>query len=222
MEIRLDDVSLTLGGKRVLENLFCTFPSRKISILWGPSGAGKSTVLRLLNRLLDPTAGVIYLDDKPSKLWPVLELRQKVGLICQLPYMFAGTVLDNLAYGPALRGNKGDFHVRGLELLRMVGLEEEFLLRPAEQLSVGQKQRVNIARTLANEPEVLLLDEPTSALDEKASEQILSLLGDLHAALGLTMVMVTHAKEQAQKLADRVVMLRSGKLEAEGGRELLA
>lgn len=222
MEIKLEGVSLSLGEKKILEDLTVTFPANSISILWGPSGAGKSTLLRLLNRLQDPTEGKIYLDQKEIKLWPVLELRQQVGMISQLPYLFSGTVLDNLSYGPKLRGLKADFQSMCRELLAMVGLEEELLARPADQLSVGQQQRVNIARTLANEPKVLLLDEPTSALDEKASAQVLSLLMELRERLGLTLIMVTHSKEQARKLADYVVMLRDGKLEACGGKELLA
>lgn len=221
MEIKLEEVSLSLGEKKILEDLNLTFPSRAISILWGPSGAGKSTLLRLLNRLQDPSSGEIYLDHREIKLWPVIELRQQVGMISQLPYLFPGTVLDNLSYGPKLRGLKEDFKARGRELLIMVGLEEELLTRPAEQLSVGQKQRVNIARTLALGPKVLLLDEPTSALDEKASRQVLSLLVELREKLGLTLIMVTHSKEQAREIADHVVMLRDGRLEAQGGRELL-
>ena len=221
MEIRLEGVSLSLGEKRVLEDLNFAFPARKISILWGPSGAGKSTVLRLLNRLVDPSEGKIYLGEKEIGLWPVLMLRQQVGMISQLPYLFAGTVLDNLSYGPKLRGVKTDFESRGRELLAMVGLEEELLFRPSGQLSVGQQQRVNIARTLANDPQVLLLDEPTSALDERASGQVLALLGELRERLGLTMIMVTHSKEQAREIADHVVMLREGRLEAQGGGELL-
>ena len=221
MEIRLEGVSLSLGEKRVLEDLNFAFPARKISILWGPSVAGKSTVLRLLNRLVDPSEGKIYLDKKEIGLWPVLKLRQQVGMISQLPYLFAGTVLDNLSYGPKLRGVKANFESRGRELLAMVGLEEELLFRPSGQLSVGQQQRVNIARTLANDPQVLLLDEPTSALDERASGQVLALLGELRERLGLTMIMVTHSKEQAREIADHVVMLREGRLEAQGGGELL-
>lgn len=222
MEIKIADVSLDLNGKQILKELNFVFPPGKVSILWGPSGAGKSTVLRLLNRLLEPTAGEIYIGEQEIKKWSVLKLRRQVGMISQLPYLFPGTVLDNLAYGPKLCGERGDFEAQGRELLAMVGLEEELLKHPSDQLSVGQQQRVNIARTLANEPKVLLLDEPTSALDEKASGQVLALLAELREKLGLTMIMVTHSKEQAREIADHVVMLREGELEAQGGVELLA
>lgn len=155
----------------------------------GPSGAGKSTLLRLLNRLDDPDAGVVLLDGRDVRDYDVLELRRRVQLVGQVPVTFPGTVADNLAVaepGP---------------LLQRVGLSPAIAEREADRLSVGEAQRMCLARSLARQPEVLALDEPTSALDPSSKEGIEGLIRSL-ADDGLTVVMVTHDERQADKLAD--------------------
>ncbi len=188
----------------------------------GPSGAGKSTLLRLLNRLEDPDEGEILLDGTPLCELDVLDLRRRVGMVFQQPALFEGTVAENIAYGPRLRGRwRGvdEGAVRGL--LHMVGLPAEYAARQAQELSVGEGQRVAIARALANEPEVLLLDEPTSALDPGAARYVLETIREINARLKLTVVMVSHTLEHAREVAQRAALLIGGKLVEEGPAEVV-
>lgn len=155
----------------------------------GPSGAGKSTLLRLLNRLDDPDAGVVLLDGADVKTLDVLALRRRVQLVGQVPVTFPGTVAENLDTddpGP---------------LLQRVGLSPALATREADRLSVGEAQRMCLARSLARHPEVLALDEPTSALDPAAKEGVERLIRSL-ADDGIAVVMVTHDLPQAARLAD--------------------
>jgi putative ABC transport system ATP-binding protein len=133
----------------------------------------------------------------------VLALRRDVGLVPQLPALVEGTVADNVLYGPQLAGRDVDVATS----LRLAGLDPRFGARRADALSVGEQQRVMLARTLALGPSVLLLDEPTSALDDATTAAIETTLGDLRDRLGLSFVLVTHDLEQAARLADRVLVL---------------
>ncbi len=135
----------------------------------------------------------------------VLELRRRVGLVPQLPAPVPGTVADNVRYGPGLE----DLSVDPAPPLRLAGLDPSFLERDAGRLSVGEQQRVMLARALALEPEVLLLDEPTASLDSDAKAAVESALGGLR---GLSIVLVTHEADQAERLAGRIVRLERGRL----------
>ncbi len=176
----------------------------------GPSGAGKSSFLRLLNRLDEPTSGTVLLDGADYKTLPSGELRRRVGMVLQSPYLFPGTVAENLRFGPRQHG-KTLPEDRLRHLLRQVGLES-YAERDIARLSGGEAQRVSLARTLANSPEVLLLDEPTSALDRTAEAEVESLLGEIIAAEGLTCLIITHNPEQAVRLSRRSMLLEAGKL----------
>jgi len=176
--------------------------------LLGPSGSGKSTLLRLLNRLADPDDGRVSFHDEDVRSLDVLELRRKASLVPQLPAPLAGTVADNVRYGPHLR--RQEVEVEGP--LRMAGLDDSYADREASRLSVGEQQRVMLARALALEPEVLLLDEPTSALDERARAGVESTLAELSARSGLSMVVVTHDRGQAERLTRRIVELHEGRI----------
>lgn len=183
----------------------------------GPSGAGKSTFLRLLNRLDEPTSGTVYLDGQDYREVEPQTLRRRVGMLMQAPNLFPGTVAENLRYGPGQRGER--FPVEGIEgLLARVGLPG-FAARDVSNLSGGEAQRVSLARTLANEPEVLLLDEPTSALDDAIRGEVEDLIGSLAEEQGLTCLMVTHDMAQARRMASRAVVLKDGRLVAEGPLE---
>jgi putative ABC transport system ATP-binding protein len=174
----------------------------------GPSGSGKSTLLRLLNRLSDPDAGTVrFRGDDVCSLDP-LELRRRAMLVPQLPAPLPGSVADNVRYGPKLAGREVD----PPPLLRMAGLGDDFTDRDAGRLSVGEQQRVMLARALALDPEVLLLDEPTAALDDEAKEGVEQTLTALRGHSGLSLVLVTHEAAQAERLAERVVRLADGRV----------
>jgi len=159
----------------------------------GPSGAGKTTLLRLLNRLDDPDGGSVLFEGRDVRHYRVLDLRQRVQSVGQVPVTFPGTVADNI--GPS-----------AAELLQRVGLDSSLASREADRLSVGEAQRMCLARSLALQPDVLALDEPTSALDTDSKAGIEQLVRSL-ADSGLTVIMVTHDPRQAQ-LADHIMTVR--------------
>ena len=207
MLFELRGVSASRGGAPVLREVSLGLPEGATCIAGG-SGSGKSTLLRLLNRLADPDAGEITFRGRPLLALDVLELRREVALVPQLPAPLAGTVADNVVFGPRLIGRRVEVE----PLLELAGLPRAFAAREAGRLSVGEQQRVMLARALALEPRVLLLDEPTSALDERARDRVEATVLDLRERLGLSLVLVTHDLAQAERLAERVVRLEEGSL----------
>ena len=164
----------------------------------GPSGSGKSSFLRLLNRLDEPTSGMVFLEDEDYRRIPPRQLRRRIGMVTQRPFLFPGDIASNLRFGPAQRGETlPDNEIAGL--LERVGLP-------------GFASRISLARALANRPEVLLLDEPTSALDEQAKAGVEQLIRDLINQSSLTSVLVTHDRDQARRLCRRVAILEAGRL----------
>ncbi|MDQ3935285.1 MAG: ATP-binding cassette domain-containing protein [Actinomycetota bacterium] len=181
-----------------------------VTAVLGPSGSGKSTLLRLLNRLSDPDRGAIRFRGQDVTALDVRDLRRRASLVPQLPAPLPGTVADNLRYAPALFGR-----AVGVEKpLELAGLTKLYADRDASQLSVGEQQRVMLARALALEPEVLLLDEPTSALDDYTKGGVERTLAALAETAGLSMVLVTHDRAQAERLTSRVVELENGRVVA--------
>jgi putative ABC transport system ATP-binding protein len=207
----LERVTQSRGGKVVLQDLSASLP-RGAGCIAGPSGSGKSTLLRLLNRLADPDSGVVRYKGSDVREREPLELRQEVCLVPQLPALLEGTVEDNIRFAADLAGRESN--VSGL--LDLAGLDGSFAARVAEKLSVGEQQRVMLARALALEPRVLLLDEPTSALDEDARAAVEATLLDLRERVKVSTVLVTHDLAQARRMADWVVRLDEGRLVAEG------
>jgi putative ABC transport system ATP-binding protein len=183
----------------------------------GPSGAGKSTLLRLLNRLDEPTGGSLLLDGEDYRAIPPRQLRRRIGMVMQRPYLFAGTVAANVGYGPAQHGMSLST-VQTEALLEQVGMAG-YGERDCATLSGGEAQRISIARALANDPEVLLLDEPTSALDPDAKEAIEQLLSGLVRERHATCVWVTHDLDQARRTADLVLRIERGEAVALGTPE---
>jgi putative ABC transport system ATP-binding protein len=181
---------------------------RGVTGLLGPSGSGKSSLLRLLNRLADPDRGIVRFQGDDVRDLDVRELRRRACMVPQLPAPLPGTVADNVRYGPALFGRQVD--VEGP--LELSGLTKLYADREADQLSVGEQQRVMLARALALEPEVLLLDEPTSALDDYTKRGVERTLAELAERSGLSMVLVTHERGQAERLCNRIVELEDGRL----------
>jgi ABC-type methionine transport system ATPase subunit len=203
------------GCTEILAGVDASMLDGEVTAVVGPSGAGKSTMLRAINRLIEPTSGDIYLDGEPTSSLDPLELRRRVGMVFQIPALFGASVEEALLYGARLAGKSADPG----RLLELVGLDPSMSGRCPETLSVGQQQRVSVARALALEPEALLLDEPTSALDEAARRKIEDLVRDLNARLGLTMVFVSHDLSQVERVADRVVVLARGRSGGEWSRE---
>ena len=177
--------------------------------LLGPSGSGKSSLLRLLNRLSDPDSGTIRFEGKDVRKLDVLDLRRRAVLVPQLPAPLPGTVADNVRFGPSLCDRDADVE----SCLARAGLGMAYAERDAAELSVGEQQRVMLARALALEPDVLLLDEPTSALAEAARDGVERTLEEL-ARADVSMVLVTHDRGQAERITSRVVELRDGRVVA--------
>jgi putative ABC transport system ATP-binding protein len=208
---QVDNLSLRRGTASVLQEVsFTVIPGETLTII-GPSGAGKSSLLRCLNRLLEPHAGQILFHGQDIRALDVTELRCRVGFVFQKTAVFAGSVADNIAFGPMLK-NQTLSRERLRTLMKMVALDDAFLDKDAGELSGGQEQRMAIARALANEPEVMLLDEPTSALDPIATHQVEDTLQALRRDLNLTLIWVSHAVEQARRISDRVLLLGDGRV----------
>jgi putative ABC transport system ATP-binding protein len=191
------DVRVDGDDGPIVEHFSARIPRDGLTAMVGPSGAGKTTLLRLLNRLDDPDAGEVLFDERDVREYDVLELRRRVQYVGQVPVTFPGTVAENLAVAA---NGEIDFE----RLLERVGLSPTLVTRQADVLSVGEAQRLSLARALACGPDSLVLDEPTSALDtvSKAGvERLIRSLADDH----LTVVLVTHDPAQAADLADRVV-----------------
>lgn len=185
------DVRVNGDDGPIVDGFSARIPADGLTAIVGPSGSGKTTLLRLLNRLDDPDEGVVLLDGRDVRSYDVLDLRRRVQLVGQVPVPFAGTVAANVGDGWE-------------ELLERVGLPTAVGDRPADVLSVGEAQRMCLARALARHPDCLVLDEPTSALDTTSKAGVEALVRSL-ADDGLTVVMVTHDPRQAQELADRIV-----------------
>jgi UDP-glucose/iron transport system ATP-binding protein len=215
VKVRISDVGYVVGRAEILKGVTATVHEGEVLSIVGPSGAGKSTLLRTVNRLVEPTSGEIFLDGVPTRALDPLELRRRVGMVFQLPALFGASVADAVLYGLCLVGRSADAG----RLLESVGLEASLGPRDPQSLSVGQQQRVSIARALALEPEVLLMDEPTSALDLAARQRVEALIGELNARLNLTIVIVSHALDQVERVANRVLLLIAGRSEGEWSKE---
>src|SRR5918996_2427962 len=208
MELRT--VSLERGGRTVLSGISASFQRHAVSAIVGPSGAGKSSLLRCLNRLEEPSGGSVLLDSADITEIDPTQLRKRVGMIFQTPALFEGGVRGNLAYGLT---EVSDDELRSA--LASAGLGDGFLERDSSALSVGQAQRVCIARALVRRPEILLMDEPTSALDRDAAARIEQLVMSLNER-GLTVVLVTHNLDQALRLAHHAILVVDGPVAATG------
>ena len=206
MLFELQEVTATRGATPVLRDLSVGLEQGATCIA-GPSGSGKSTLLRLLNRLADPDRGRVLYRGRDVRDLDVLSLRREVCLVPQLPALLEGTVADNVRFGVRLAQRPADVE-RALDL---AGLAPAFADRAADRLSVGEQQRVMLARALALQPAVLLLDEPTSALDEATRDAVETTLLELRERLGLSYVVVTHDLAQGERLADSVLRLADGR-----------
>ena len=225
-QIETKNLNVSYHKNNALENINIKIPAKKLTAIIGPSGCGKTTLLKSFNRLLEiqdevKISGQILVDDINilDAGLNVPDIRKKMGLLSQKPYPLPMSIYENVAYGLRIHSKKS---VKELEVivhhcLQEAGLWNEVKDRlhdPASRLSVGQQQRLCLARAIAVEPEVLLCDEPTSALDPIAAQQIEKLL--LKLKENYTVVLVTHTLRQAKRLADYVVFLYFGKVIEQG------
>ncbi len=215
--LRAEKLGRTVPAKiLVAEASFEVCKGETLAIV-GPSGSGKTSLLRLLNRLDEPTNGTVYLQGVDYRQIAPRDLRRRVGMVMQRPYLFPGSVADNLQFGPRQRGEiLSDERVE--QLLAGVGLAG-YRLRDVANLSGGEAQRVSFARSLANGPEVLLLDEPTSALDEDSKREVETIVQQVGREPGIPCVLVTHDAAQAVRLAQRALVLEGGRIVRSGAVE---
>lgn len=195
---------------RVLDGVsFGVRPDEWVALV-GPSGAGKSTLLRLLNRLDEPAGGTVSLDGTDYREFAPTELRKRVGLVAQRPALVPGTVRENLTVGPRMRGDPIP-EERVATVVEGLGLAD-LVERDVRRLSGGEGSRVMLGRTLVNDPDVLLLDEPTASLDRETAERVEALLTRTLADDECAVVLVTHDGAQADRLGDRTLELRDGRV----------
>lgn len=208
--LRAEGLSRVVPGKTIVSDVSFEVGRGEVLGIVGASGSGKSSLLRLLNRLDESTTGTVYLEGKDYRQIQPRELRRRVGMVTQRPFLFPGYVASNLRFGPAQRGESlTDEEVS--KLLEQVGLPG-FASHEVSVLSGGEQQRVSLARTLANRPEVLLLDEPTSALDEQSKAGIEELIAAMAHDHGLACILVTHDRDQARRICHGVVLLEAGRV----------
>jgi len=220
--ISVQDLSVYYGNVQALKHIDIDIPDRQITAIIGPSGCGKSTLLRCFNRLVDTVddvrvTGKVRVDGENifDAGVDVTRIRKKMGLLSQRPFPLPMSIYDNVAYGPRVHGQRNRRQLTALveKYLKMANIWEEVkdrLHEPASKLSIGQQQRLCLARGLAVEPEIILADEPTSALDPQSSRYIEKQFQELKSRY--TIVMVTHILRQARLLADYVVFMYLGEL----------
>ncbi|MCF7797449.1 MAG: ABC transporter ATP-binding protein [Lentisphaeria bacterium] len=217
----LKNVTREEAGREILKAASITIHAGEFVALLGPSGAGKTTILRLFNALDSPNSGEIRFRGERYDEGSVRDLRQKVGMVFQTPTILEGTVVQNLMVFQRWRK---DFVLSDEDLygkLEQVGLTGIGLDQDAKSLSGGEKQRLALARTLLNAPDVLLLDEPTSSLDPVMAHQILRRIKALQQEMGFTVIMVSHDHRLAVKYAERFIVLLRGEIAADGPLSVL-
>ena len=217
MMLELDHITCRKGAASarslILNEISFSIDQGEFVTLLGPSGSGKSTLLRAIILLEEYESGRIRFAGQDVKEWPVSELRRRASLVLQLPHLFALSVKENLLYGPTIHHRlPSDPGAFAAGLLERVGLPVEFIHRGPEELSVGQQMRVSLARSLANDPDLLLLDEPTASLDPASARQVLQLVQHLNRVEGLTVLLVIHDVEAALALGARSLFLHQGRL----------
>ncbi len=220
--ISVQNLSVEIGNQQILKDISINIPNKKVVSIIGPSGCGKTTLLKSLNRLLDDTAeikvtGKVFVDGEniydPNA--EVTHIRKKMGLLSQRPYPLPMSIYDNIAYGPRIHGTRKKVVLDEIveTQLKATGLWNEVkdrLNAPATRLSIGQQQRLCLARGLAVEPEIILGDESTSALDPVST----SIIEDLFIKLKekYTIVLVTHILRQARRVSDYIIFVYMGKI----------
>lgn len=211
--IHFDHVSKTYpGGTTAVEDFSLTVKQGSTTVFLGTSGCGKTTLMRMVNAMVTPTSGTVFVRGRDVAGEDPVRLRRSIGYVLQEGGLFPHrTVADNVATIPRLEGaTKQASHERALELLTLVGLDREMADRYPAQLSGGQRQRVGVARSLANRADILLMDEPFGALDPIVRAELQRELKEIQRALGTTILFVTHDVDEAFTLGDQVAVLSTG------------
>jgi len=209
--VEFQQITFSRQGETILRNISGNFKEGTITALIGPSGSGKTTLLKMLNGLLSPTSGTITILNKRIEEYDPIELRTAVGMALQDAPVIRGTVFENLALPYSLKGQTFTKE-QAAQFLHYVGLDDSFIHRDASDLSGGQRQRLSLARTLVNEPKILLLDEITSALDPTATSEVEQLIKKITYEKRVTTVWITHNIGQALSLSDNIMLIDSGKV----------
>lgn len=229
VKIKVNNLNLYIGKQHILKNINVIIPEKKITVILGPSGCGKTTLMKSMNRLTDlypdvKVSGNIYINDEDilHTQTDITILRQKMGLLSQRPYPLPMNIYNNIAYGLRISGRRKKKYLnkRIEHYLRMANLWDEVkdrLRDPASKLSIGQQQRLCLARGLAVDPEIILADEPTSALDPISSQAIEEKFIELKKSY--TIVLVTHVLRQAKRIADNVIFMYMGEVIEQGPAE---
>ncbi|NLW62834.1 MAG: betaine/proline/choline family ABC transporter ATP-binding protein [Syntrophomonadaceae bacterium] len=213
--VKFKNVVKTYGNLVAVKNLDLEIPEGELVVLIGPSGCGKTTTLKMVNRLIEPTSGSIFIRDRNVMDLNPVALRREIGYVIQQIGLFPNmTIEQNIDVVPRLLGWPAEKRKRRVyELLEMVGMEPDiYAPRYPNELSGGQQQRIGVLRALAAEPPLILMDEPFGALDPIARESLQDELKSLHSRLNKTTIFVTHDMDEALKLADRVVVMNQGEV----------
>lgn len=222
--IRFENVEKSYeSGKKIIDNLNFTINNNEFVTLIGKSGSGKTTMLKLINGLIKPNLGKIFIKNKEIDEWNIIELRRNIGYVIQqiglFPHM---TVEDNIGYVLNIKKeSKENIRKRAEELINLVGLTQDYLKKYPRELSGGQRQRIGVARALAPNPDIILMDEPFGAVDEITRRTLQEEILKLQESLNKTIIFVTHDIEEAFKLGSRIVLFDNGKIVQEGSKEKL-
>lgn len=213
--IKLQNITKKYDGNVVLENFNLEIPEGEFVTIIGSSGCGKTTVLKLINGLLTPDSGKIFVNNQDISLLDQNKLRRQIGYVIQgiglFPHM---TIFDNIAYVPhLLKINRAEVSEIVSSLLEMIGLDEQLLWRYPDELSGGQKQRIGIARALAGKPKIMLMDEPFGAVDEITRKILQEEILKIQKQLNITILFVTHDIREALRLGHRVIVMDKGNIE---------
>ena len=215
--IEMKNISKKVGNKTILDDISLKIDEGSFVVFIGPSGCGKTTTLKLINKLIEPTSGEIYIDGKPISKEDPIKLRRNIGYVIQSIGLFPHlTIRENIELIPKLKKEKSEEEIEAktLELMKMVGLDpKEFLDKYPSELSGGQQQRIGLVRAIATDAKIILMDEPFSALDPITRTQLQEWLYSLQEELKKTIIFVTHDMDEALKLADKICIMKDGKLQ---------